>query len=86
MKAMIFAVGLIAAGVTTASAQYSPYAPGLYPYAPRYHNVCQDKARRLYAYERRAAADRRLTNRERRIIRNLQIDLDRTCGRYRWRG
>ena len=86
MKALIVAAGLIAVCATSAAAQYNPWVRGQYPYAQRYHNVCQDKAQRLHAYERRAAADRFLTFQERRTIRTLQRDLDRTCGRFRWRG
>lgn len=86
MKALIIAAGLIVAGATSATAQYNPWVRGQYPYAQRYHNICQAKAQRLHAFERRAVADRQLTFQERRTIRALQYDLDRTCGRYRWRG
>ena len=86
MKALIIAAGLIAVGVTSASSQYNPWVREQYPYARRHHNVCQDKAQRLSAFERRAVADRQLTFQERRTIRALRRDLDRTCGRYRWRG
>jgi hypothetical protein len=57
-----------------------------HPYAERHHSICQDKARRLYAFERRATYDGRLSFWERRELAALQRDLDRTCGRYRWRG
>ena len=86
MKALIIAASLIALGATSATAQFNPWVRGQYPYAQRYHNVCQDKAQRLHAFESRAMADRQLTFQERREIRFLQRDLDRTCGRYRWRG
>ncbi len=86
MKALIIAAGLIAVAATSASAQFNPWVRGQHPYAERYHNICQDKAQRLYAFERRAVADRYLSFEERREIRALRRDLDRTCGRYRWRG
>ena len=86
MKAAILAVGLIAIGATTASAQFSPYSRGAYPYEQRHHSVCQSKARQLHGYERRSAADGRISGRERRTIELLHADLARTCGGFRWRG
>ena len=84
MKALIIAAGIIAVGATSATAQNNPWARGQYPYAQRHHNVCQNKAQRLHAFENRASADRQVTFQERRTIRALQRDLNSTCGRYRW--
>ena len=86
MKTLIAAVGLLAVGATTASAQYSPYAKERFPYEARHHEICQQKARRLHDYERRAASDGRIDHRERETIRALKRDLDATCGRYRYHG
>lgn len=95
MKAVLIAAGVLAATVTSAAAQFfsgpppgapPPWARDRYPYAERHHRICQDKAWRLYSYERRAASDGFLTPRERFIMRELRFDLDRTCGRWRWRG
>ena len=86
MTTLIIAPGLIVAGVSAASAQYSPYRKEAFPYAQKHHSVCQDKARRLYSYERRAKADGRLSFRERLTVRSLERDLARTCGGYRHRG
>lgn len=97
MKSLGIAAGVLVAGIATASAQSitlrlgptpaAPvWAPGLHPYAKRHHAVCHDKAWRLHQYERAAASDGRVSSRERREIASLQADLDRTCGRYRWRG
>ncbi len=88
MKGLIVAAGLIALGVTSASAQIIivPWSASGFPYAERHHRVCQEKAWRLHGYERRATADGRLTFKEREEIRFLKRDLDRTCGRFRWRG
>jgi hypothetical protein len=86
MKSLIIAAGLIAVGMTTASAQIVPWDRSLHPYAERHHRVCQDKAFRLYQYERRAASDAFLSRFERANIIALKRDLDLTCGRFRWRG
>ena len=86
MKTMIAALGLLAIGATTASAQFAPHSRDIHPYAARHHGVCQQKAVRLHDYERRAARDGRIDRRERITIAALQRDLDRTCGRYRHRG
>ena len=86
MKTLIIAAAVIAAGATGAAAQYGPWARGAHPYEQRHHNVCQEKAHRLHDYERRALRDGRLSNGERQSIAVLQRDLDRTCGRYRYRG
>lgn len=88
MKAIILAASLLAVGATAASAQFAPrpWLKSEFPYAERHHRVCQDKAWRLHEYERRAAADGRISPREMRIMRDLRYDLDRTCGRFRWRG
>jgi hypothetical protein len=85
MKKLILAAGLIAVGATTASAQ-GIWRKEEYPYAQRHHAMCQDKARRLHAFENRSARDGVVTPRERRTIEALRHDLDRTCGRFRWRG
>jgi hypothetical protein len=86
MKALIAAAGLVLIGTTAASADPPRWRRDAYPYAERQHAMCQDKAFRLWNYERRATRDYVLTRRERETIRALQYDLDRTCGRYRWRG
>lgn len=86
MKTLIAAAGLLAIGVTTASAQYAPWRRDQFPYEARHHAVCQAKAHRLHDYERRAARDGRVDRRERETIRALERDLNVTCRRYRWRG
>lgn len=87
MRSLVLAAGLLALGASAASAQYAPYHRESHPYAQRHHNVCQMKTMRLHDYERRAQRnDGRLDWRERRTLRDLQRDLDRTCGRYRHRG
>lgn len=85
MKTLIAAAALLAVGATAASAQFSPYRGGL-PYEARHHEECQHKAQRLHDFQRRAARDGRIDRSEREIIRELERDLDRTCGRYRFRG
>ena len=88
MKSLLLAAGLLVVGVTTASAQFapSPWSRGAFPYEQRYHTSCQEKAFRLNRFERRSASDGVLTYRERITIRKLRWDLDRTCGRFRYRG
>jgi hypothetical protein len=86
MKSLILAAGLLAIGATAASAQYAPYSSGEHRYERRFHDACQSKSIRLHDYERRAARDGVITPGERRTIRDLQRDLDRTCGGYRHRG
>ncbi len=88
MKVHLAAIGFLAVTASSASAQFvlSPWARDSHPYAHRHHRVCQDKAHRLHDFERRSARDGFISHRERRIMRELQYDLDRTCGRYRWRG
>lgn len=94
MKAIVIAASLLVAGASSALAQFAPPPPpppapwskGAFPYAERNHRVCMDKAWRLRSYERAAAADGRFSFRERRIMESLRRDLDRTCGRFRWRG
>lgn len=87
MKKLVIAAGLLTLLGASASAQpYGGWQRGNHPYAREHHGVCQDKARRLYRFESRASADGRLSRYEREEIRFLQRDLDRTCGRYRWRG
>jgi hypothetical protein len=93
MKKLLIAASLLAVGATSAVAQFGP-GPGprpewrrdAFPYEQRRHSICQEKAWRLHSYERRAAADGRLSWNERRNLSALQNDLDRTCGRFRWRG
>jgi hypothetical protein len=67
-----------------------PQRPGWtrneHPYQARHHRDCQDKSHRLHSYERHAAQDGYISRRERRHISELQRDLDRTCGGFRWRG
>lgn len=86
MKTLIIAAGLIGLGATTASAQYRPWHRDHHPYAREHHHMCQDKADRLHRFERRAARDGRISRDERILMRDLERDLDRSCGRYRWRG
>ncbi len=89
MKSLILAAGLIAVGATAASAQYGGYGGwqrSQHPYEARHHSVCQSKARELWGYERRATSDGILTRHERTKMARLRNDLDRTCGRFRWRG
>ncbi len=88
MKSLILAAGVILIGATAASAQFAPrpWARGDHPYEQRFHASCQEKAWRLNGFERRAGRDGRLDRRERMIMRDLQRDLDRSCGRFRWRG
>ena len=86
MKAVLAAAALLVAGASAASAQHAPWQRGLYPYEARHHSVCQDKAFRLHQFERRAAADGRISWRERQIAESLRRDLRRTCGGWRWRG
>ena len=91
------AAGLLIAGVATASAQsitlnFGPppprpiWTPGMHPYAQRHHDICHRKAWRLHQFERYAVSDGRVSRREQIEINQLRYDLDRTCGRYRWRG
>lgn len=86
MKALIIAAGLIGLGATSASAQYAGWRKDHHPYAREHHSVCQEKAHRLHRFERRAASDGHISRSERAIMRDLERDLDRTCGRYRYRG
>lgn len=97
IKTFGIAAGLLVAGVTSAAAQSitlrlgpPPPAPvwrqDFHPYARRHHDVCHRKAWRLREYERFAASDGRIGRREQREIVALRYDLDRTCGRWRWRG
>lgn len=86
MKKLLIAAVVLAAGATTASAQRMEWRPGYHPYSRTHHSVCMDKSERLHRFERRAAADGRLSWRERRDIVSLKRDLDRTCGGWRWRG
>ena len=85
MKSMLLAAALLVAGASAARAQRAPWSRDSHPYAQRHHSVCQDKAFRLHQFERRAASDGRLSFWERRAMAALQRDLDRTCGRFRWR-
>ncbi len=62
------------------------WAQGDHPYQARHHRECQEKSHRLHSYQRHAADDGYISGRERRIIRELQRDLDNTCGGFRWRG
>lgn len=86
MKKLIIAAAILAAGATTASAQRYEWRQDRYPYARQYHAMCQDKAERLHIIHRRAKADGRISWRERRLVQALERDLDRSCGRFRWRG
>jgi hypothetical protein len=92
MKSFILAAGLVVIGATTASAQFYPvpqravFNRDHHPYQARHHDGCQSKAIRLHDYERRSARDGVITFNERRTIRDLQRDLDRSCGRYRHHG
>ena len=89
MKSLLMAAGLIAAGLTSGGFVAATATSALaqpYPYATRNHDFCQDKARRLHDFERRAASDGRIDRREQRTIEALRRDLRRTCGGFRWRG
>jgi hypothetical protein len=87
MKLLIVAVGLIALGATSASAQRAGgWNQSEHPYAQRNHGVCQSKAMQLHNFERRASADGRVSRSERATIASLQRDLNRTCGGFRHRG
>jgi hypothetical protein len=65
--------------------QRSGWTRNEHPYQARHHRECQEKSHRLHSYERHAADDGYISPRERRVIRDLQRDLDRTCGGFRWR-
>jgi hypothetical protein len=97
MKKLALVAGLLAVGAVDASAQSVTFRAGPQPPPPRYernafpyearrHDICQRKAWRLNQFERAAAADGRLSRSERREIADLQVDLDRTCGKFRYRG
>ena len=87
MKKLIIAAGLLTMLTAAASAQpVPPWEKGRHPYARERHAVCFDKARRLHRFENRATSDGRVSRSERAEIGYLKRDLDRTCGRYRWRG
>ena len=82
MKALIVAAGLLALGASSASA-YEGWNKDKYPYAQKYHSVCQDKAERLHKFEARSVRDGKITRDEARTIEALKRDLGRTCGGYR---
>ena len=86
MKRWLLAAGFIAAAVSGATAQYAPYSRTEFPYAQKYHTVCQEKAHRLFEFEKRAGADGRISVSERGTMRSLERDLARTCGGYRFHG
>jgi hypothetical protein len=86
MTTLLLAAGLLATGMTAASAQYAPYSRNAFPYAQKYHSVCQQKSHRLHDFERRAASDGRISRSERATMAGLKRDLARTCGGYRFRG
>ena len=97
MKNIALAVGLLAVGAGEASAQSIQFRIGpqppppryernVFPYEARRHDDCQRKAWRVNQFERFAASDGRLSWRERRELDSLRRDLDRSCGRARWRG
>ncbi len=88
MKSVFVAAAVIVLSATGAAAQYSPqpWTKGSHPYGQQHHASCQQKAIQLHRYENRAASDGVLTRSERQNIVALKRDLDRTCGRYRWRG
>ncbi len=96
MKKLALVAGLIAVGTAGASAQsinlrFGPQPPpptwskGAYPYEVRRHDNCQRKAWRLREYERYASSDGRISGRERRELEALRYELDRSCGKFRWR-
>ncbi len=85
--ALIIAAGVVAATAATAiPASAERWHKDRFPYAERHHAMCQDKAQRLWRFERRATSDGHLSHREREMMRALQRDLDASCGRFRWRG
>lgn len=97
IKNLVIAAGLMAVGAAEASAQSIQFRIGppppppqwnrdVFPYEQRRHSDCQRKAWRVNQFERYAASDGRLSWRERRELDSLRYDLDRSCGRARWRG
>lgn len=87
MKALIIAASIFAiSGASIADAKDSDWSKDKFPYAKRHHKVCQDKAHRFYAFERRAKSDGKLSLAERAKMKYLEISLNRTCGGYRWKG
>ena len=83
LKTTILAVGLLAAGITAASAQAYQYKPGAFPYDERHHAVCQKKAVQLNGLEHRGKGAAPLTAHDVRTVTLLKKDLDRGCGGYR---
>jgi hypothetical protein len=83
MKKIIIAASLLTLSAGAASAQGWHSGHG---YERRHHSFCQEKARDLNQYERRAGRDGVFTPRERQTMRELERDLARTCGGFRWRG
>ena len=67
MRAFILATATLALAATTASAQ--SWSRERFPYAERFHAMCQEKAHRLYEFERRSGADGRLSARSARPSR-----------------
>lgn len=86
MKILLAAAGVFAVCAASTAASAQEWRRDRYPYEMRHHQMCQYKARQLFDYERRAARDGRIDRRERDTIRDLRRDLDRDCGRFRWRG
>ena len=97
IKNIVLAAGLLAVGAAEASAQSIQFRIGppppppryernAFPYEARRHDDCQRKAWRVNQFERYAASDGRLSWSERRELDLLRRDLDRSCGRARWRG
>jgi hypothetical protein len=61
------------------------YRPGYHTYAPARHSECQRKSWRLSWFDRNARSDGYYSRWERTERRQLVNDLDRSCGRWRWR-
>ena len=87
MKSAYVALGLLALGVTTASAQYAarPWNREEHRYDERNHDFCQRRAYQMWQMERDVRVGRS-THRERELLIAMRRDLDGRCGGFRWRG
>jgi len=88
MKKLILAACLVAAGATTAAADYRGWNHNDHPYEERHHAFCQEKAERLHRLEfefREAREHGREGDHLRHEIHELEHNLNETCGGYRWR-
>ena len=88
MMRAILTLGLMAAGATTAPAQFSKipdYDPKIHTYPPSRHGSCILKADRLYPFEHRAKGAAPLTLAEQDNVRRMKGDLNRSCNGFRRR-